>query len=217
MPRSSLSMIGSSAFMMRKICKQYQNKKEKAAAFLSTGKECNMIFGNFLYGKIVDSIIIGIICFVSMRILNLPFALLVSIIVGITNLIPYFGPFIGAVPSALIILMYGWKEALIFLLLILIIQQFDGWILGPKILGDSTGLRPLWIIFAIIIGGYIAGPIGMFLGVPSVAVIAYLVNKKTDTVLRKNELCYMVDDQPSKTIERFNFFNSMNPKKKKKD
>ena len=112
----------------------------------------------------------------------MPLAVLISVIVGITNMIPYFGPFIGAIPGFVIILMVTPKKAILFLFLILIIQQFDGLYLGPKILGNSTGLRPLWIIFAITLGGWAAGPLGMFLGVPAIAVIAFLldnvINKK---------------------------------------
>lgn len=109
-----------------------------------------------------------------MNIFRLPYALLISAIVGVTNMIPYFGPFIGAIPGIVIILMISPLKALGFSVLILALQQFDGLILGPKILGDSTGLRPLWIIFAITVGGSFAGVLGMFLGVPTVAVIRYL-------------------------------------------
>ncbi len=98
-------------------------------------------------------------------------------------MIPYFGPFIGAIPGFFIILIVNPKQAFIFLFIILVIQQFDGLYLGPKILGDSTGLRPLWIIFAITAGGWAAGPVGMFLGVPCVAVIAYLMNRFLDRKL----------------------------------
>ena len=117
----------------------------------------------------------------------MPYALLISAIVGVTNMIPYFGPFIGAIPGIFILLMVNPLKALGFSVLILALQQFDGLILGPKILGDSTGLRPLWIIFAITVGGSFAGVLGMFLGVPTVAVIRYLflgyIRKRLD---RKN-------------------------------
>ena len=112
-----------------------------------------------------------------MSLCQLPYAVLISAIVGVTNMIPYFGPFIGAVPGVLIMLLVSPIKALIFAILILVLQQFDGLILGPKILGDSTGLKPLWIIFAITIGGSIAGVLGMFLGVPVIAVLRYLLNR----------------------------------------
>lgn len=151
--------------------------QKKADNFLSTVYECNNIFSKYLVGKAIDSTIIGILCFIIMSIIGLNYALLISLIVGITNMIPYFGPFIGAIPGAVLLLTVDWKYCLVFCFLILVLQQFDGLYLGPKILGDSTGLRPVWIIFAITAGGWVAGVVGMFLGVPVVAVIAFLVDK----------------------------------------
>ena len=103
-------------------------------------------------------------------------------------MIPYFGPFIGAVPGVLILLTIDWKYALVFGVLILALQQFDGLYLGPKILGESTGLRPVWIIFAITVGGWLAGPIGMFLGVPCVAVIAFLTDRVINRKLTEKNI-----------------------------
>jgi len=111
-----------------------------------------------------------------MSILQLPYAVLISTIVGVTNMIPYFGPFIGAIPGVLILLLVSPLKALIFTIMILVLQQFDGLILGPKILGNSTGLKPLWIIIAITVGGSVAGVLGMLLGVPVVAFLRYLLN-----------------------------------------
>ena len=139
--------------------------------------ECNRLFSSFVVGKFIDSTIIGLLCCVLMTILRLKYVPLISIIVGVTNMIPYFGPFIGAVPGILILLFISPVQALIFSIMILCLQQFDGLILGPKILGDSTGLKPLWIIFAITIGGNIAGVVGMFLGVPVVAILSYLIDR----------------------------------------
>ncbi len=163
-------------------------KKERADRFLSTVKECNKIFSNFVIGKTIDSTIIGFMCFIFMNMLNLKYSMLISVIVGITNMIPYFGPFIGGIPGVLILLTSSWQQAIIFGVLIIILQQFDGLYLGPKILGQSTGLRPVWIIFAITVGGWFAGPIGMFLGVPCVAVIAYLINRYIDRRLKEKNL-----------------------------
>lgn len=160
-------------------------KKEKATHLFSTLKECNRIFSGFIVGKTIDSTIIGFMCFLFMNILGLKYTMLISVIVGITNMIPYFGPFIGAVPGVIILLTVSWKHALVFGILILALQQFDGLYLGPKILGDSTGLRPVWIIFAITVGGWLAGPIGMFLGVPVVAVIAHLFDKYINKRLKQ--------------------------------
>ena len=140
-------------------------------------KEANKLFSGFITGKAIDSTIIGILCFILMSVLNLPYTVLISVIVGVTNMIPYFGPFIGAVPGIMIMLLIDPLKSLIFAILILVLQQFDGLILGPKILGDSTGLKPLWIIIAITIGGSVGGVLGMFLGVPIVALIRYLLNR----------------------------------------
>lgn len=136
--------------------------------------ECNRLFSSFVVGKFIDSLIIGLLCFILMTILQLPYTLLISIAVGVTNMIPYFGPFIGAIPGIVIILFISPLQAFIFTIMILCLQQFDGLILGPKIIGNSTGMKPLWIIFAITIGGHLAGLIGMFLGVPVVAIFSYL-------------------------------------------
>ena len=151
--------------------------KQKATTLCRTVSDCNKIFYNFVIGKALDSLIIGIITFVSMSLLKLDYTLLISLIVGVTNMIPYFGPIIGAIPGTAILLIVDPVEALIFVVLILIIQQFDGLYLGPKILGDSVGIKPLWVIFAITLGGAYAGPVGMFVGVPLVAIASYLINK----------------------------------------
>ena len=137
-------------------------------------KECNNIFSRYLVSKMIDSFIIGILCAVLMTILRLPYILLISVFVGITNMIPYFGPFIGAIPGIIVILSVDPIKALIFAIMILALQQFDGLILGPKLLGNSTGMKPLWIIFAITLGGKFFGVPGMFLGVPVVATLGYL-------------------------------------------
>ncbi len=146
-------------------------KPELANTFLNNLRFSNKTFGGFLSGKIVDSIIIGIICYVGMTFLKFPYALLISVIIGITNIIPFFGPYLGAVPSAIIILMVSPMQCVYFLIFILVLQQFDGNILGPKILGDSTGLSSFWVIFAITLFGGIFGILGMFIGVPLFAII----------------------------------------------
>lgn len=162
--------------------------KKKADSFLEVTRECGSIFTGFIVGKTIDSTIIGIICFILMSILKLPYAILISVIVGVTNMIPYFGPFIGAVPGILLYLFMSPIQALVFAIMILALQQFDGWILGPKILGDSTGLTPLWVIFGITVGGAYGGVIGMFLGVPFVAVIAYLADMIITGRLKKRNI-----------------------------
>ena len=131
----------------------------------------NRSFEKFFVGKFMDSFIIGLIFFAGAVILDLPYPLLLSLIIGVTNMIPYFGPFIGAVPVAILVLFVSPVKCLWVIIFIIILQQFDGIILGPKILGDSIGVKPLAVIFAIIVGGAVAGPLGMFFGVPVFAVI----------------------------------------------
>lgn len=167
----------------------YSVASEKAGdVMMETLRECYHIFSQFVLGKTVDSFIIGWICFFLMTILRLPFTPIVSLIVGITNMIPYFGPFIGAVPGIVLILMVDPIQAIIFTVLIIVIQQFDGLYLGPRILGETVGLRPLWIIFAITVGGSIGGVVGMFLGVPLVAVLAYLADKLLTRLVKKKNV-----------------------------
>lgn len=175
-------------------------------------------FIGFIGGKIVDSIIIGIICFVCTSIIGTPYAILVSVIVGVTNVIPFFGPWIGGIPSALLVLMVDPVQALYFVILIMVIQQFDGNILGPKILGDSTGLSGFWVIFAITIFGGLFGVLGMVVGVPIFAVFYAGVKAVVNRMLRKKDL--PTDLQPYMTVgeidEAKTFTEYIPPIKKKK-
>lgn len=151
-------------------------------------QDANRVFSGFIIGKIIDSAIIGILCFILMSILNIPYAVLISVIVGVTNVIPYFGPFFGAIPSALILLIIDPMKMLIFLIMILVLQQFDGNILGPKILGDTTGLSPLWVIFSIMLFSGIFGLLGMFIGVPLFALIYIIVRRVVSYLLERKGL-----------------------------
>ncbi|MBD5161451.1 MAG: AI-2E family transporter [Oscillibacter sp.] len=137
-----------------------------AAWFIRGIKATDRIFSGFVRGKLLDSLIIGIICFICSSILDFPYAPLVSVVVGVTNIIPFFGPFLGAIPSAFLILLASPIKCLYFIIFILALQQFDGNILGPKILGNSTGISGFWVIVAILVGGGLWGVVGMFLGVP---------------------------------------------------
>ena len=150
--------------------------------------DCNHIFSKFVVSKMIDSLIIGFLCAILMTILRLPYVFLVSVFVGVTNMIPYFGPFIGAIPGIIIMLAVSPVKALIFAIMILCLQQFDGLWLGPKLMGNSTGMRSIWIIFAITIGGKFFGVIGMFLGVPVVAIIAYLGERYMRYRLKMKEI-----------------------------
>ena len=168
---------------------------DKGDRIVTTAGECNKIFGDFIIGKMIDSLIIGVLCWIAMTVLNIPYALVISVIVGITNMIPYFGPFIGAIPGVVLLIIVDIKFAVIFGILIFILQQFDGLYLGPKILGESTGLRPIWIIFAITVGGWMAGVVGMFLGVPVVAVISFLIDRSLKLRIKKKNIVFEEDKE----------------------
>lgn len=140
--------------------------RERAAWFIRGVKATDRIFSGFVRGKLLDSLIIGILCFIFSSAFQFPYAPLVSVVVGVTNVIPFFGPFLGAIPSAFLILLASPIKCLYFVIFIIALQQFDGNILGPKILGDSTGLSSFWVIVAILVGGGLWGVPGMFLGVP---------------------------------------------------
>lgn len=145
-------------------------------------------FLGFLSGKIVDSFIIGILCFAGTHFLKMPYALLISVIVGVTNIIPFFGPYIGAIHSAILVLMVNPVKCLYFIIFILILQQLDGNVIGPKILGQSTGLTGFWIIFSITIFGGLFGVVGMIIGVPFFAVVYAMVRRIIESFLAKKEL-----------------------------
>ncbi|MBR3474106.1 MAG: AI-2E family transporter [Oscillospiraceae bacterium] len=145
-------------------------------------------FMGFITGKLLDSAIIGLICYIVCAILRIPYALLVSAIVGVTNVIPFFGPFIGAVPSAFIILMMDPVKCLIFIIFIIILQQIDGNIIGPKIMGSAIGITGFWVLFAIVVGAGLFGFPGMLLGVPVFVVIYTFLNYRIESRLKKNDL-----------------------------
>lgn len=148
----------------------------------------NYIFGGFIIGKIIDSFIIGILCFIGLTVLDMPYVVLVSVIVGVTNVIPFFGPYIGAIPSAVLILLTDPVKGIYFIIFVFLLQQFDGNILGPKILGDSTGLSAFWVIFSILLGGGLFGFVGMIMGVPTFAVLYYIVQMLLNNRLEKKKL-----------------------------
>ena len=167
--------------------------KEKAEAVFDFAKFTNRTFGGFINGKIIDSIIIGIICFILMEIFGFPYPILISAIIGITNVIPFFGPFIGAIPAAIIILLVSPIHALYFLVLIFILQQVDGNIIGPAILGNTTGIASFWVLFSIVIGGGLFGFIGMVLGVPVFAIIYYYFSRSINKRLEAKGLEFRTD------------------------
>ena len=164
-----------------------------AQKVLSELKEIDKMFGGFIVGKIIDSFIIGIICFVVLGIMDMPYTMLVSVIVGVTNIIPFFGPFIGAIPSIILILIQSPIKALYFAIFILILQQLDGNIIGPSILHGSTGLSSFWVLFSILLFGGLFGFVGMIVGVPIWAIILQGVKRLTQHLLDKKKL--NLDDQ----------------------
>lgn len=169
-------------------------KTERANGVLKDIRFIDRTFGGFISGKLLDSLIIGILCFICLQIIGTPYPLLISFIVGVTNIIPFFGPFIGAIPSAFLVLMVDPLECLYFLIFIFLLQQFDGNYLGPKILGDSTGLSGFWVLFSITIFGGLFGFVGMIIGVPTVAVIYELIKRFMNRQLTKKG--YPLDTVP---------------------
>ncbi len=151
--------------------------KETADRLIQLGRKSNNIFSGFIIGKLLDSIIIGIMCFLGMLFINSDYTALIAVIVGVTNMIPFFGPFIGAIPSIFILLVANPFDAVIFALFIFALQQFDGNILGPKILGNSLGISPIWVLAGILIGNGLFGLVGMLIGVPTFAVLYNVVSE----------------------------------------
>ena len=161
---------------------------DAAKKFLNGLRFTDRTFNGFLMGKLLDSAIIGLICYIVCAILNMPYALLVSVLVGVTNIIPFFGPLIGAIPSSIIILMVDPFKCLIFIIFIILLQQLDGNIIGPKILGSSVGINGFWVMFSIIFGAGLFGFWGMLLGVPVFVVIYTIINESVARKLRRNDL-----------------------------
>ena len=145
-------------------------------------------FGGFLVAKIVDSAIIGVLNYIFMLIMGMPYAVLISVIVGVTNIIPFFGPFIGAIPSALLLLLVSPWQALLFVIFIIILQQFDGNFLGPKLMGETMGVRAVFVVFAVIVFGGLFGVVGMFIGVPLFVVLYTLFSDFVTARLKEKEI-----------------------------
>lgn len=145
-------------------------------------------FGGFLVAKIVDSAIIGLLNYIFMIIMGMPYAVLISVIVGVTNIIPFFGPFIGAVPSALLLLLVSPWQALLFVIFIIVLQQFDGNFLGPRLMGETMGVRAVFVVFAVIVFGGLFGVVGMFIGVPLFVVIYTLFSDFVTARLKEKEI-----------------------------
>ncbi len=171
----------------KKVCYATMSKQSCERLIYWT-RRANHIFAGFISGKIVDSIIIGVICYFGMVLLRLEYPLLISVIVGATNVVPFFGPFIGAVPSILILLIINPSHALVFTIFILILQQLDGNVIGPLVLGDSVGISALWIMISIIVGNGLFGFVGMLLSVPVFALIYAIIKTALESRLRAKGL-----------------------------
>lgn len=171
----------------KKLTYSYLNNKN-AHRLIAGTRHVNKVFGGFINGKIVDSFIIGALCYIFMVLANFEYAVLISIIVGVTNIIPYFGPFIGAIPSVFLLLVTEPKQGLIFAVFILVLQQLDGNVIGPLILGESLNLSSMWILLAILIGGGLFGVPGMILGAPTMACIYTILRKDTRVRLAAKDM-----------------------------
>lgn len=159
-------------------------KPERADQFLNGAVVVNRTFGGYINGKIIDSLLVGLITFAFMSLVGWPYAALISLLIGVTDIIPFFGPYIGAIPSALLLLMVDPKICFSFVIFIFVLQMFDGYLMCPKILGGTTGLPTFWVLFAIIVGGGVFGFLGMVVGVPVFAVLytyfSFYVNKRLE-------------------------------------
>lgn len=174
-------------FQIKKFFYAYFSKNFAEETF-ELGRMSNTIFSDFIIGKMIDSTIIGIIAFIGMLFIYPDYAVLIAIIIGVTNMIPFFGPFIGAIPSIFILLILSHFAAFVFLIFIIVLQQIDGNIIGPKVLGSSLGLSPLWILVGIIVGNGAMGFLGMIIGVPTFAVIYNLVSCNTKKKLEEKDI-----------------------------
>ena len=174
-------------FQIKKFFYAYFSKNFAEETF-DLGRMSNTIFSDFIIGKMIDSTIIGIIAFIGMLFIYPDYAVLIAIIIGVTNMIPFFGPFIGAIPSIFILLILSPFASFVFLIFIIVLQQVDGNIIGPKVLGSSLGLSPLWILVGIIVGNGAMGFLGMIIGVPTFAVIYNLVSRNTKEKLEEKDI-----------------------------
>ena len=197
-----IGLVASIYILWSKDTFQAQAKKMVVAAFkpaaadhlLDLGSSINRIFSGFIIGKIIDSAIIGVLCYICMALMKMPYTALIATIVGVTNVIPVFGPFIGAVPSALIILLVDPLQAFYFVIFIIVLQQVDGNVIGPKILGNTVGISGFWVLISITVAASIFGFAGMLLGVPVFAVIYLIISDIVNSALRRKNKTTVTDD-----------------------
>lgn len=166
--------------------------ENKAKYFLSLSRKANIICYQFVIGKSLDSLIIGLLCFPGLVIIHTPYAMLISLFFGLTNMIPYFGNLIGMIPACIIALVYSPIKALETLVFLVVLSLFDGWFLSPKILGKRVGVGPLWVLLGITIGGGLSGIVGMFVGVPIVAFVKTLVEAFIEKKLKEKNISNII-------------------------
>lgn len=173
----------------------------QAKMILDTMRKSNEIFGGFISGKLLDSLIVGVLCFFGLTALHMPYVALISVIVGVTNVIPFFGPYIGMIPSTILVMLVDFKKGVIVLIFIIVLQQIDGNVIGPKILGKSTGLSAFWVVFSVMFFGKLWGIFGMLIGVPVFGVIYYLADTFVDYRLGQRGL--PVETEEYKNLDYF--------------
>jgi predicted PurR-regulated permease PerM len=171
---------------VRKLTEAYAPKKWVNKIFEVT-EMSNKVCGDFIIGRVIDSLIMGLLCFIVLTIFRFDYAILISVVVAVTNVIPFFGPFLGAIPSAFLLLMISPTECFWFIVIIIGLQQIDGNIIGPKVIGDKIGISGFWILFSIIVGGGLFGFAGMIMGVPAFVIIYNLLGKDVNKRLLKNK------------------------------
>lgn len=169
-------------------------KPYRANILIKNVRLTNEMFSGFISGTLLDSLLIGFICFIVTNLMNMPYAILVSVIIGVTNVIPFFGPYLGGIPSAILILLVDPIKSIYFIIFIMLLQTLDGNIIAPKILGHSTGLSSFWVIVAILLGGGLFGILGMFIGVPIFAVIYALIKAFINRTLIAHDLPFRTND-----------------------
>ena len=173
---------------LRKLFFAVSRKSRWNGAILDAFHQANFIFSGFISGKLIDSLIVGVVCFVCLTLMQMPYTLLVSVIVGVTNIIPMFGPFIGAIPSAFLILLVSPGKCLAFLIFIVVLQQIDGNVIGPRILGNSTGLSAFYVIASMLLFNQLLGFMGMVIGVPLFATLYYVVKRAAEFSLKQMDM-----------------------------
>ena len=165
-------------------------KRSFADRIMEIGNIANVTFASFITGQCIEAVIIGVLCFIGMTILGLPYALLISVIIGVTALIPIFGAFIGIIPAAFIIMIISPIQAIVFIIFIIVLQQFEGAFIYPKVVGGSIGLSAMWVMLAMLVGGSTFGFLGMLLGIPTFGVIYKLISASTTNKLKSKDIFF---------------------------